>query len=206
MSSTDEKIRKALQGYVSQMAEFQKGISSARDPGNSAVLEGGRAVTTLRSEWLHEVCDVCAHTFRSGDVVQLLPDGSAVHDSSELPCHGGQAAGQHASKELSEFFRGLDHAWPPPSDMKVVRLEGKTPLERSLLEGPMGPLGRRRCAVCSHTLRRNDSVILCPCFPKAPECEVAIHRDPVHGLHCWNDWNPGARRTYCPATSRLIDE
>ncbi|MEM7350906.1 MAG: hypothetical protein AAF657_08880 [Acidobacteriota bacterium] len=206
MSSSSEKIRKTLQAYAPQVTDFHRGVASARDPGNSAALEGGRAVTTLRSEWLHETCSVCAHTFRTGDVVQLLPGGSAAHDSSELPCHGGQRAEQQASKDLSEFFRGLDHAWPPPPDMNIVRLEGKSPLELRLLAGPMGPLGRRTCAVCSHTLRRNDSVILCPCSPRTPVCEVAIHRDPVHGLHCWNDWNPGARKTYCPATSRLIDE
>jgi hypothetical protein len=47
-------------------------------------------------------------------------------------------------------------------------------------------------------------VIFCPCQPGSPLCLVAIHRDPVHGLHCWEDWNPGAYQLHCPATSRAL--
>jgi hypothetical protein len=75
-----------------------------------------------------------------------------------------------------------------------------------LLTPPGNGFGRRSCAVCGHTFRLHDHVIFCPCHPQERKCIVAIHRDPVHGLRCWEEWSPGTTFRYCPATSRRLDE
>lgn len=181
-------------------AELQAGEAAARDPANApTVVTGGRATTTLRSPWLHLRCRVCGHTFRTGDEVEI-EDGAAVHASAMLPCAGAADAATPADPDTNAFFAGLDETWPPPRDLPVVRLEAG----HFLLAPPVAGFRRRTCAVCGHTFRPHDHVVFCPCFPQAPRCQVAIHRDPIHGLHCWEDWNPGAHRLHCPATSREL--
>ena len=39
--------------------ELEQGIAEASDPVNASAVQGGRAVTTLRSRWLHRRCAVC---------------------------------------------------------------------------------------------------------------------------------------------------
>jgi hypothetical protein len=182
-------------------ADFEHGIASALDPANAGVVRGGQAVTTLLSRWLHLRCPSCGHTFRPGDEVDVSADGTVRHQSALLPCAGGGTAESIASAASSEFFRGLDEAWPPPEDMPVVRLERGHPL----LAPPLAAFRRHACVICGHTLRLYDSVILCPCSPWEPICSVAIHRDPLHGLHCWEAWRLEDERRHCPVTSRLID-
>ncbi len=184
-------------------ADFAAGEAAAMDPANApSAITGGRATTTLQSPWLHLRCKVCGHTFRPGDEVEVT-GGIAVHASGILPC-AGNAGDDDAplSTDLgaAEFFTGLDETWPPPKELPVVRLEDG----HFLLAPPMAGFRRRNCAVCGHTFRAHDHVVLCPCFPQAPRCRVAIHRDPVHGLHCLEDWNPGAHKLHCPATSRQL--
>jgi hypothetical protein len=181
--------------------ELELGVAAARDPVNAAAMQGGRATTTLLSRWLHLRCAECGHSFRVGDAVAVsAEDGSARHDSVSLPCAHTTTPAAHAPVDAAAFFAGLEEAWPPPRDLPVHRLLEGHPL----LAPPQGGFRRHGCAVCGHTLRPNDCVILCPCSPGQPACRVAIHRDPVHGLHCWEAWNPGASRRHCPATSRLI--
>jgi hypothetical protein len=181
--------------------EFLRGIDAALDPANATVVRGGRAVTTLLSSWLHTRCTTCGHTFRTGDEVEVSPDGTVRHQSPLLACASGETAEAAPSAVVREFFAGLDEAWPPPREMQVIRLEAG----HDLLAPPVAGFQRHTCAVCGHTLRPHDSVVLCPCSPMRPVCAVAIHRDPFHGLHCLEAWNPGGTLKYCPVTSRELD-
>lgn len=182
------------------LRQLRLGEAAAMDPTNAEAVQGGRAVTTLQSRWLHLRCRTCGHTFRTGDAVEIAADGSVRHRSAELPCAGGVAGSDPGSPTITAFFAGIDEAWPPPRDLPVRRL---VPGDL-LLSPPRGGFRRRACAVCGHTFRPHDHVIFCPCEPGSSSCLIAIHRDPVHGLHCWEDWNPGAYQLHCPATSRQL--
>ncbi|MDJ0842262.1 MAG: hypothetical protein QNK37_37520, partial [Acidobacteriota bacterium] len=163
---------------------FQRGLAAARDP--AVEPETGLAVTNLRSPWLHQRCEVCHHSFRPDDPV--LVDGRKVrHAGNGLNCHNGAVDPEPEAEAIDAFYRGLYKAWPPPEDAPGLRLKpGHT-----LLDPPVGRLGRHTCAVCAHTLRPGDTVVICPCRPNAPLCQLAIHRDPLRGLTCWQAWNPG---------------
>lgn len=183
--------------------EFDRGIAIAMDPANDdAIQKGGKAITTLNSYWLHRFCSVCQHTFRLGDEVFIDSQGVIRHFSILLPCHRGVEAPVEVSKETSVFFKGMDETYPPPEDVCIVRLEEG----HELLAPPSKQFHRRRmCAVCGHTFRLNDHVVICPCSPNDPRCITAIHRDPIHGLHCFDAWNPGAnKQDFCPVTSTKI--
>ncbi len=179
--------------------DFQIGVTNAMDPVNKAIREG-QAITTLRSSWLHQRCKICGHTFRPGDEVNISRDGTVLHNFALLPCAGEKNTTPGRSEDTSEFFQGLDAAWPSPN-LTVRRLDEGDPL----LAPPHSGFRRFTCAVCGHTLRVYDQVILCPCHPDAPLCKIAIHRDPINGLHCWDDWKPGEYLIHCPATSRKLE-
>jgi hypothetical protein len=197
-----EQPRRETSAISALQGEFQRGLDGALDPANASAVQGGQAVTTPLSRWLHMKCPTCQHTFRTGDLVEISPDGKTVrHQSPSLPCATGAVAETAPKAALSEFFAGLDAAWPPPPDMQVIRLEEGHPL----LAPPVAGFERHACKVCDHTLRLHDSVVLCPCSPTRPLCSAAIHRDPLHGLHCLEAWNPGGTRKYCPVTSRVLD-
>lgn len=182
--------------------EFSKGIAAAMDPINAAVEREGRAVTSLFSPWLHGHCKHCGHSFRPGDEVYVFPDGHVVHDSGLLPCKGEGSAAALENNATEAFFQGLDNAWPPPEGLPVVRLEQGHPLLAPAFAG----FKRHACAVCGHTLRLHDMVIICPCQPHKPTCQVAVHRDPLHNLNCWSLWGveDGNKLEYCLATSRKL--
>jgi hypothetical protein len=186
------------------LESFREGEEAAADPENQEVVAGGRASTNLRSRWLHLRCELCGHTFRVGDAVEVGADRKARHASEELPCSGGTFSKLPDATEAAAFFAGLDESWPPPAKLPVRRLEPGTPTGDSLLAPPVSGFRRHRCAVCGHTLRPHDQVVICPCFPEQPMCILAIHRDPVRSLNCWEAWNPGEVQQYCPATSRKL--
>ncbi len=150
--------------------------------------------TTLRSRWLHRVCPLCGHTFRPGDLVQTAPGQDAVHDMPGLRCaslaDGGALAVEVSALGNATFFEGLAAAWPMPDDVKIVRLEG----DHRLLAPPRGAIRRRSCRVCGHSFRPMDHVVLCPCSlvdaSKQP-CEIAVHRDLLRQMHCWDQWLQG---------------
>ena len=183
---------------------FDQGVAVAMDPVNKvAIQRGGEGTTTLSSYWLHQQCPVCAHTFRLGDEVYIGEDGTVRHNSALLPCAQSDVAKLEFSQETSAFFAGLDRAWPPPKDLPIVRLDEG----HELLAPPLAGFQRHTCAVCSHTLRQNDRVAICPCSPHQPLCQIAVHRDLIHDLNCLEAWNPGANgQSYCPVTSRKLDE
>lgn len=181
-------------------AEFIAGEDAALDPENDTAPTSGLATTTLQSPWLHQRCQVCGHTFRRGDSVRIEVGGPIVHTDPALPCAGGGQV-EDLIPQAGAFFDGLDETWPPPKDLQILRLDE----DHFLVAPPRAGFRRRTCVVCGHTFRSLDHVVLCPCFPDAPACQAAIHRDPVHGLHCFDDWNPGAFKLHCPATSRQLD-
>lgn len=183
--------------------ELRLGMETAADTQNASVIAaGGAATTTLESPWVGLHCPVCRHSFRLGDPVWIEPSLRRVcHSSALLPC-AGQAAAATESPELAAFFAGLDEAWPPPADVPVRRLEPND----TLVASPSAGFRRHRCAVCGHTLRPFDRVVLCPCQPTTPRCRIAVHRDPAHGLNCWTDWNPGAHLHYCLATLNKLSD
>lgn len=190
------------QNQVTLKQEFDRGIAAAMDPVNdNAIEKGGKAITTLNSYWLARFCPVCQHTFRLGDVVFIDEQGTVCHFSALLPCRKGAEVFPSVSKETSVFFEGMDETYPPPDDVRIVRLkEGD-----ELLAPTSRQFRRRRCAVCGHTFRLNDHVVICPCSPNEPRCITAIHRDTIHGLHCFDAWNPGAnKQEFCPVTSSKI--
>lgn len=177
---------------------FEIGLRAGLDPTNAAAAAGGRAVTSLRSPWLHRLCPRCGHTFRRGDPVDVAPDQSVQHVEDFSPCRSPASMAAAAVIE-AEFFAGVNDGWPPPAGARVERLTA----EHVLTRPPTAAFGRRRCAVCAHTLRPQDQVVICPCSPDAPLCSAAVHRDPAHQLHCWDDWQRAGRR-FCPATSRAL--
>jgi len=178
--------------------KFKQGQAIAMDPVNALTIQQGEAVTTLSSYWLHQRCDQCGHTFRAGDNVVIEPDNPIRHHSALLSC-ADPAAGSEPSADASAFFQGYDTTCPPPPHAPIKRLEDGEPL----LAPPYAGFQRHSCAICGHTLRLSDLVIICPCQPQNPRCQIAIHRDPNHGLHCWELWEANNGH-YCPATSRQL--
>jgi hypothetical protein len=168
---------------------FELGMLEGRDPSSTATIEGGRAITRLRSPWLRKRCPATGHSFRTGDPVVIgedrcvsLAEGVTVEQETQL---------------AQAFFEGLSAAWPPPEH--VVRL----PPGHELLAPPSRGFSRYSCAVCGHTLRAGDHVIICPCSPEAPLCRGTVHRDPARNLPCWDNYQsmtPGL----CPVTTRRI--
>lgn len=196
------RVEAAGEACVSERAAFEAGLAQAADPANAVSAAGGTAVTTLQSRWLHLPCPRCRHTFRLGDEVDVDRDGGARHRPSVRICRRDEAGEARTDAEAAEFFKGLEQTWPPPPGLPVRRLA----LGDALLAPAYAGFRRHTCAVCGHTLRPGDAIVRCPCSPSAPVCQVAIHRDPVQGLHCWDAWNPGGYLRYCPATSRKLDE
>jgi Zn finger protein HypA/HybF involved in hydrogenase expression len=181
---------------------FEQGFAAAMDPINASSIQEGCAITTLNSYWLHRHCHKCEHTFRTGDEVYIFKDSTVLHNSNLLACAEKQTITAHRPAETMAFFQGLDITWPPPKDFPLKRLEEGDPLIAPAYAG----FQRHTCAVCGHTLRLHDLVVICPCQPQTPMCQIAIHRDPIHGLHCWelwDNWAPDQKR-FCPATSRKL--
>lgn len=181
---------------------FDQGISGALDPLNEEILKrGGHALTTLRSNWLHRTCPVCGHTFRVGDGVEVQAGGRVVHDDPFLSCSQPRGPVADSPVAVADFFEGLLETWPPPKGLPIRRLiDGDL-----LLAPPRAGFRRRCCIVCSHTFREHDLVVVCPCNPHAPFCQAAVHRDPIHGLHCLDAWDPAANgQLACPVCSRRL--
>jgi hypothetical protein len=135
MNSLDQSsasmIESQLPVSVEIEAEFAAGLAAGLDPdasygralSNSLPDGQRRAITTLRSRWLHRLCPTCKHTFRPGDDVLVLADGQVMHDMPDL--HGKNADLDPAARaeSRSAFFAGLDQAWPISDDIPVVYLE-----------------------------------------------------------------------------------
>lgn len=179
-------------------SDFELGLRAGTDPLNAATIAGGPRHTTLESAWLHQRCPLCAHTFRVGDhvVSGRVPD-KITHTGEGSRCDvAGSDMRQLAS--LREFFQGLVDT-VPAAERAIVRylLPGD-----DLLAPPVHGFARSQCAVCGHTLRTFDSVVICPCKPDRQLCRTAIHHDPSRGIHCWLEWKSATTQDYCLTTSR----
>ncbi|MEO0478716.1 MAG: hypothetical protein AAF196_04485 [Planctomycetota bacterium] len=170
--------------------------ASDRDPGSPS--RTGRLTTSLDSTWLYHRCPSCRHTFRVGDTVILGEDGAVRHDGDRA-CQGPDPQNAFGDAVL-QFFEGLDRACPPPRGIRVVRLEAG----HRLLSEEKGAFRRHGCAVCGHSFRAGDQVVICPCSPDSPRCMIAVHRDSVHGLYCWDDWSAAKRDMLCPMNGRRM--
>jgi hypothetical protein len=177
--------------------------------------EPGEEVTVVTSQLLRKLgsagttCPVCHHSFRLGEQISIerAETGPGVvlkHRSRLLDCLNPEAGAQ-TSATAALFHSGLDEANPPPAELSTVRLQGDHPLLR-LHPGPGGGAPtRHRCWVCGHTFRPDEVVIHCTCSPHAPTCASAVHRDPDHGLVCYDDWKAQHPGVPCLMLNSLRD-
>ncbi|MFJ3673136.1 hypothetical protein ACIPSE_42425 [Streptomyces sp. NPDC090106] len=214
-----EEAQEAAAGGPSPAAyDFLLGQAGGRreaTDGPVADGEPGEEVTVVTSQLLRQLgsagttCPVCHHSFRLGEQISIerAESGPGVvlkHHSRRLDClHAGADAASSAAAEL--FHAGLDEANPPPSDLGTVRLRRGHDLLR-VHPGPGGGApSRHRCWVCGHTFRPDEVVIHCTCSPDAPNCASAVHRDPDHGLVCYDDWKAQHPGVPCLMLNALRD-
>jgi hypothetical protein len=198
-------------GERSFKAAFNEGLRQGEDPVNT-VLEDGRAVTTWRSRWIGTYCERCHHRFREDDPVWLTigADGKvarAVHDDRLVSWCGERrddAAAEPASDLGRVFFEAID-AEAPPRVGHVRRLLPGDPLLE--LRDMVRPKDRRHCCfVCRETFRPYEFVVVCVCSPGAPQCSLAVHRDPAHNLLCFEEFLAGqSLLRQCPMDMRPLD-
>lgn len=151
--------------------------------------------TTLRSRWLHRPCPTCQHIFRPGDAVVLHANGQVVHDMAALCGPHAHTTFSPSALEQNALFAGLAQSWPLSDDSPVLPLDPT----HWLVAPPRAGFSRHACRVCGHSLRPGDRVVLCPCDPSAPRCRVAVHRDILQQLHCWDQWQRGDSSAPCLA-------
>lgn len=202
-------------GGTLEVLAFDQGYEAGMHPRLDGQRSGGVAVTTTLSTWLGLACTTCRHTFRVGD--RVLVGGSMVrHLDPALKCGATQDgatrdseaqddatqddATQDDGNDVEDFARGLLEAWPAASGVPV-RLRADD--WRVAWRGSRSTA--TTCPVCAHTFRPGDTVIICPCArssdsPDTLRCQLAIHRDPVIGLTCWDDWRPDGQLVRCPIT------
>jgi len=180
--------------------EFQQGLSAGIDPINSKQNDTGKAITTIHSHWLNLHCSKCGHSFRNGDIVVIMEDGTVYHETPLLPCASGSPPIINESDLLDQFYAGIETTYPPLKIAPVTRLEKG----HFLISDPTPGFRRYECSVCGHTLRLYDIVVICPCNPEDPKCRIAIHNDPIKGLNCWGEWKPKQYTLHCPATSKKL--
>ncbi len=180
-----------MQGDHTDAEAFARGLRAGRDPANAHSLVDGRAKTTLHSPWLRRRCSQTGHTFRVGDPVVVRAATVTLDPTALLDL---------TSPEARAFHAGLVAAWP--TQAQVTRL---CDAGHPLLAPPTAAFPRRQCAVCGHTFRLGDQVVLCPCSPGRPMCGGAVHRDPMRSLTCWDDAQ-AQMRGRCPVTARVLND
>ena len=194
-----------------ERARFLKGFARRQLPENALAI-----VTTNRlSPWYRtKRCAECHHTFRIDDPVMLCPECGRVyhqhplhglecfaivheHDGAcqcgwEIPQRPPPAVVQAAEGDASRFLGGLARSWHTYDDVETLTVSG----DNAYLQGQL-------CAVCGDSVRLNEMVIHCPCG-HGPEghCASIIHHDLGRRLHCWNEWNEGHGRAWCPTTGQ----
>ena len=190
------------------LVDLLTGISLGKDPPQAPSAESvdGQSdgdvdrerLTGLFSPWLGTTCGVCGHTFRLGDPVRLGGSaGDVVHLDPALACGGPTEPDGSTSAALADFAAGVNHVWPPPTSIEILS-EG-----HGLLSDPVGAVGRPTCLMCSHTFRLGELALHCPCG-RSPRCLYGVHRDPLRGLTCWEEWQPGGKLVNCPIARREV--
>ncbi len=215
------KASEELDMIEAMAADFERGLRAGRDPFSagtntkasaSQAADNGIVRTTLASAWLRRLCPRCGHSFRLDDRI-ARDQGRIVHAAGTDICN------MSASSTTERPNAGHDPRDPRRQDAARLEQQFNAGLRRAHQLGPGGPLvttllpghrllapprqgfGRKRCAVCGHTLRPYDDVVICPCQPHDPICQAAVHCDRVHQMPCLDDWADRAGGTACPVTS-----
>lgn len=189
---------------VNDLTSFDLGYEQGMHPRADGRHGSGVTLTTSLSAWLGLTCATCRHTFRAGD--RVLLDGTGVkHLDPALGC-GADTTDGPDGEDVRDFARGLLEAWPATSGVPVGLTAGDWQVARR--DTSLPPV---TCPVCAHTFRPGDLVVVCPCShpadppvgdqaKQARRCRLTIHRDPISGLTCWDDWRPDGRLSRCPIT------
>jgi len=179
---------------MSDVEEFDWGLSAGTGSQKSVIHESGPTVTTGDSWWHTRICTTCGHTFRRGDrVIVQETSGQVQHLQSGLGCAGADASdAAERGGDVLDFREGMLDAWQPAQDVTVVPAEAVP----ELLAPPYAGFRRARCLSCAHTFRPGELVVVCPC--RQGRCVRAVHRDPTRGLVCWESWRPDGRVEVCP--------
>lgn len=205
MEQPVETLPQQEEAACNETSEFNRGLSAALDPLNKNILKGGPALTTLSSEWFFRKCTACAHTFRLDDAVFITPKEEVLHDSFLLPCAGNTIGEEGVDyDEMLDYYNGVLQAYVPIGSFPANIITPGNETVAHLLAEPLHGFKRYTCGICSHTLRQNDIVVLCPCSPQNPRCRMAIHWDPFRGLNCWGEWSSRKSQLYCPAFSKKL--
>jgi hypothetical protein len=182
-------------------AEFTAGIDDGFDPQPAGDDErAGELVTHAFSWWNTATCTGCGHTFRRGDRVRADPVLRVVrHLDAALGCLTPAGDG-HGAEPVGDFVAGLLDEFPLPPELPAVRTDDV----HGLLAPPDRGFARNACLVCGHTFRPDEFVIVCPCRPAERRCRAAVHRDPIRGLVCRENWRAGTEVETCPITLRKV--
>ena len=184
---------------------FNSGFNASMDPFNKNKLEGGIATTTLSSSWLYKKCHSCDHSFRLDDTVLIAENGQIYHDTELLRCFGQDEKREEIEyDEIYDFYNGILETYRPREGFSASILSAENPVISHLLAPAAHGFQRYHCGICTHTLRQNDIIVLCPCHPENPQCRMAIHWDPFRGLNCWGEWSSRKAEKYCPAFSQRV--
>ncbi len=200
----------AIVGDSDARAAFLKGFSRRALPENALVIVS----TTARSAWYRtQRCAECDHTFRIGDPVMVCPSCdrvyhqhplhglecfAVIHEEDGKCCCGWSIPGPvpppvpvSTQANTVAFLEGLSRSWRVYRGLLTTTVTGETRLEGRL------------CAVCGDSVRLGEIVVRCPCgHGPAGSCGTIIHHDLGRQLHCWNDWNQGRGRAWCPTSGR----
>jgi hypothetical protein len=199
MNNTNDNITEDIE-------EFNSGFNASMDPSNKNKLDGGDAITTISSAWLHTKCKKCKHSFRLDDVVFIDERHDVYHNTKLLRCAEGHFFTESAEDHdvTFEYYTGILDSYKPDGNFAAYIINRENDDVSFLLAEPIGGLKRYQCGICSHTLRVNDIIVLCPCHPENPRCRLAIHWDPFRGLNCWGEWSSNKSQSHCPAFSNLL--
>lgn len=175
---------------------FQRGRIRALAPTTN---RDGVYLTSLQSPWLFRDCPVCGHDFRIDDPV-FVSGETQIHAGGALDCRDGEPQHSLDPALSAAFLAGLYQAWPQALRSVTQQLQPGHPL----LAAPLGRIRRATCAVCGHTLRPGEQVVICPCQPEQPRCRLAVHHDPLRGQTCWSDYAHGDGPRYCLTTGQPL--
>lgn len=184
--------------------------------GERSVMTQGRstkgdayAVTERQSYWLKDICPRSRHSFRIGDRVEIDNNGDVQHDDETFQrlVGGGDDAKDDAAASdgaVIDFLKGAYSLTPPDEQPYLKLLLPGDPL----VAMPEARFKRHVCAVCNHTLRPGETVLICPCDAinktKGRKCMIAMHHDVANGLYCFGEWSSYQKELFCPAFLKKI--
>ncbi len=121
------------------------------------------------------------------------PDGQDARPPSGMAETLIEAAHTIAAPIADPFRFGMAAGLEADPGVPAADLRNPRPVHRTT--GLRSRWLHRRCAVCGHTFRPGDQVVICPCDPVSPRCRAAVHRDLLKQIHCWELWQGSPLRT-----------